>query len=80
MKSATDISRAASHRKKYHIQNSRESKRKLCYVFEGFMDYLSFLTLKLESCPQSPDFDRQDYMVLNSVAKCFQGTLSAGQL
>ena len=32
------------------------------------MDYLSFLTLRLESCPQSPDFDRQDYMVLNSVA------------
>ena len=36
--------------------------------FEGFIDCLSFLTLKLESCPQSPDFDRQDYMVLNSVA------------
>ena len=32
------------------------------------MDYLSFLTLRLESCPQSPDFDRQDYIVLNSVA------------
>lgn len=32
------------------------------------MDYLSFLTLRLESCPQYPDFDRQDYMVLNSVA------------
>ena len=32
------------------------------------MYYLSFLTLRLESCPQSPDFDRQDYMVLNSVA------------
>ena len=32
------------------------------------MDYLSFLTLRLESCPQSPDFDRQEYMVLNSVA------------
>ena len=32
------------------------------------MDYLSFLTLRLESCPQYPEFDRQDYMVLNSVA------------
>ena len=50
-----------------HIRQSGE-QRKACYVFEGFMDYLSFLTLKLESCPQSPDFDRQDYMVLNSVA------------
>ena len=36
--------------------------------FEGFIDCLSFLTLRLENCPQSPDFDRQDYMVLNSVA------------
>ena len=32
------------------------------------MDYLSFLTLRLESCPQYLEFDRQDYMVLNSVA------------
>ena len=32
------------------------------------MDYLSFLTLRLESCPQSPDFDRQDCIVLGSVA------------
>jgi hypothetical protein len=42
-----------------HIRQSGEP-RKACYVFEGFMDYLSFLTLRLESCPQSPDFDRQD--------------------
>ena len=35
--------------------------------FEGFIDCLSFLTLRLENCPQSPDFNRQDYMVLNSV-------------
>ena len=42
-------------------------QRKACYVFEGFMDYLSFLTLRLESCPQYPDLDKQDYMVLNSV-------------
>ena len=50
-----------------HIRQSGE-QRNTCYVFEGFMDYLSFLTLRLESCPQYPDFDRQDYMVLNSVA------------
>jgi hypothetical protein len=50
-----------------HIRQQEESKN-ACYVFEGFMDYLSFLTLRLESCPQCPDFDRQDYMVLNSVA------------
>ena len=50
-----------------HIRQSGKP-RSACYVFEGFMDYLSFLTLRLESCPQSPDFDRQDYIVLNSVA------------
>ena len=50
-----------------HIRQSGE-QRNTCFVFEGFMDYLSFLTLRLESCPQCPDFDRQDYMVLNSVA------------
>ena len=32
------------------------------------MDYLSFLTLRLENCPKYPELDRQDYMVLNSVA------------
>ena len=50
-----------------HIRQQGE-QRTACYLFEGFMDYLSFLTLRLESCPQSPDFDRQDYIVLNSVA------------
>ena len=42
--------------------------RETCYVFEGVMDYLSFLTLRLESCSKYPELDRQDYMVLNSVA------------
>ena len=32
------------------------------------MDYLSYLTLRLENCPKYPELDRQDYMVLNSVA------------
>ena len=32
------------------------------------MDYLSFLTLRLENCPKFPELDRQDYMVLNSVS------------
>ena len=50
-----------------HIRQSGEPKG-TCFVFEGFMDYLSFLTLRLESCPQYLEFDRQDYMVLNSVA------------
>ena len=50
-----------------HIRQSEEPKRE-CYVFEGFMDYLSFLTLRLESPPHSPDPDQQDYIVLNSVS------------
>lgn len=50
-----------------HIKQP-ETARKTCYVFEGFMDYLSFLTLRLESCPKYPELERQDYMVLNSVA------------
>ncbi len=32
------------------------------------MDYLSFLTLRLENCPKFSELDRQDYMVLNSVS------------
>ena len=57
-----------SPQRKFPISNSREQQRETCYVFEGFMDYLSFLTLRLENCPKYPKLDRQDYMVLNSVA------------
>lgn len=32
------------------------------------MDYLSFLTLRQESCPNYPELDEQDYIVLNSVS------------
>ena len=31
-------------------------------------DYLSFLTLRLERCPDRPDLDGQDYIVLNSTS------------
>ena len=48
-------------------QTIRES-RDTCYVFEGFMDYLSFLTLRQESCPNYPKLSGQDYIVLNSVS------------
>lgn len=43
------------------------------------MDYLSFLTLRLEGCPQYPDFDRQDYMVLNSVANVSKALYPLGR-
>ena len=50
-----------------HIRQAGEA-RTACYVFEGFMDYLSFLTLRQESCPNYPELDGQDYIVLNSVS------------
>lgn len=49
-----------------HIQ--QEQPKETCYLFEGFMDYLSFLTLRLERCPDRPDLDGQDYIVLNSTS------------
>ena len=39
-----------------------------CFVFEGFMDYLSFLTIRTEKCPKIPCLDWQDYIILNSVS------------
>ena len=50
-----------------HIQQQGEPREK-CLVFEGFMDYLSFLTLRMRNCPAMPDLDRQDYVILNSTA------------
>lgn len=50
-----------------HIRQQGEVRR-TCYVFEGFMDYLSFLTLRMKSCPNNPELDGQDYIVLNSVS------------
>ena len=50
-----------------HIRQSGKV-RNTCYIFEGFMDYLSFLTLRQESCPNYPELDGQDYIVLNSVS------------
>ncbi|WP_289202828.1 toprim domain-containing protein, partial [Bacteroides acidifaciens] len=48
-----------------HIRQQGEPREK-CLVFEGFMDYLSFLTLWMKNCPTMPDLDRQDYVILNS--------------
>ena len=50
-----------------HIRQRGEPREK-CLVFEGFMDYLSFLTLRTKNCPTMPDLDRQDYLILNSTA------------
>ena len=51
-----------------HIRQQGEPREK-CLVFEGFMDYLSFLTLRMKNCPTMSDLDRQDYVILNSTSK-----------
>lgn len=50
-----------------HIRQRGELREK-CLVFEGLMDYLSFLTLRMKNCPNMPNLDGQDYVILNSVA------------
>ncbi|MCQ4762283.1 toprim domain-containing protein, partial [Alistipes onderdonkii] len=50
-----------------HILQQGEAREK-CLVFEGMMDYLSFLTLRKRNCSILPDLDRQDYVILNSTA------------
>ena len=42
--------------------------RQVCYVFEGMMDYLSFLSLRLQKFPTRPSLEEQDYMILNSTS------------
>ena len=49
-----------------HIRQQGE-QRAACYLFEGFMDYLSFLTIRVNNNPEEPRTSEQDYMVLNSV-------------
>ena len=60
-----------------HIRQSGKT-RNTCYVFEGFMDYLSFLTLRQESCPNYPELDGQDYIVLNSVSNVHKALYPLG--
>ena len=44
-----------------------EEPKKVCFVFEGFMDFLSFMTLRKFKNPQQTGLSLQDYLVLNSV-------------
>ena len=50
-----------------HIRPKGEAKG-TCFVFEGFMDFLSFLTIRKHNSPQYPDLAAQDYIILNSVS------------
>jgi DNA primase (bacterial type) len=49
-----------------HIKQ-QGTQRDTCYLFEGFMDFLSFLTIREQINPQYPRLDTRDYMVLNSI-------------
>ena len=61
-----------------HIRQQGEPREK-CLVFEGFMDYLSFLTLRTKNCPVMPNLDRQDYVILNSTANVQKAIDALGQ-
>lgn len=50
-----------------HIRQ-QERQADTCYLFEGFMDCLSFLTIRKQKQPQYSGLQGQDYMVLNSVS------------
>jgi hypothetical protein len=39
-----------------------------CCIFEGFMDYLSYLTLLHRRNSEVPNINRRDYIILNSVS------------
>jgi len=46
------------------LQNGNDT----CCVFEGFFDYLSYLTLLHKRNPNETNFNKQDYYILNSVS------------
>lgn len=50
-----------------HIQKEN-GRNDVCYLFEGFMDYLSFLTIYKRNKPHSPDLTDKDCIILNSVS------------
>lgn len=50
-----------------HIRQQGEA-RSTCYVFEGMMDYLSFLTIRVKRFPTYPSLEAQDYVILNSTS------------
>ena len=52
---------------------AHESK-KICFLFEGFMDFLSFITLRKLKNPQRTGLSQQDYIVLNSVSNIHKVT------
>ena len=50
-----------------HIRQPGKSND-TCFVFEGVMDYLSFIAIRQKTNPAYPCLDWQDYVILNSTA------------
>ena len=50
------------------MKQDGENENKICLVFEGFMDYLSFLTLRKYGSLPCFDARESDFIVLNSVS------------
>ena len=48
-----------------HLRQQGEP-RNGCYLIEGFMVYLSFLTIRVKNNPQYSRLTTQDYIILNS--------------
>lgn len=46
----------------------QEEENGSCFLFEGFMDYLSLLTIRHRLNPEYPCTDWRDYIILNSTA------------
>ena len=44
-----------------------DEPKKICFLFEGFIDFLSFMTLRRIQNPQYNELSNQDYLILNSV-------------
>ena len=51
-----------------HIRQDGDNENKICLVFEGVMDYLSFLTLRKHGRLPCLDAMEHDFIVLNSVS------------
>ena len=51
-----------------HMKQDGENENKICLVFEGFIDYLSFRTLRKQGRLSCFDAMESDFIVLNSVS------------
>ena len=64
----------------HHPHTAGTAEGDLLPLRGGFMDYLSFLTLRLEGVPDRPELDGQDYIVLNSTSNLSKGNPTIGRL